>query len=1270
MTNLHQILSWEEVPDSMMGWLCRYQRVFDGETRYGVVGLDDGSKVYANWQFSEEEALNAYRSGVPTWTWVRRSNVILLRYVGNPSITNETSLKLAWEEVPDDIKDAKPGEWWEFTYKLSGYDANYRIRVSRVLGDDIQGTPWYTWMPNLPFETAVEVQATGTWYFGNINTAHMVDGPVTESSLHLSWEEVPDFTYLGEWLDAGAPDLSVGTVLFAGNLEDPQKMHYKVVHTHPTVFVHLEAGASEEPFYRWMPGWRWDTSVRRLVECRTTHTGGLKLSWEEVPEFGDLAEWIDAGAPDLPVGTNVGGNSNHHYRVVHAKPMIWKHIGSGDRIRFYCWTYTTWIWDRTIAGLIERVDPHRSRASLKLSWEEVPDYLYTTDWVLDGAPELPRGTELLGGSRTVHEGTYRVVHTNPMVWEHLESPISKRFYRWFSGDSPWIRKESIEELVAMRSPLGSLKLSWDIVEDPPSYPRSDFGYRDFWSYDAMTLREMKQIEVDERGNEWFDDSGYDLDHTKCIWIVHDPEEAARRDFSAELYMADPHDDNPAPGIIEEPEWEEFKRAMAEPENYVEKVDLTNGWPVLEDGDGAYLYVLNSLQPTQGAMASWEVVPDPDDPVVVEGGTSGSRWIINFNTLMAWAELDREGQQPARDEVVLLAPESTGRALWAYSVPGDDNILDTARETSQKIEKAYQEWRQRVGKTSSLKLSWDPVFVEVGDKLQVNPGHTPILYAVTYIVLANQLESLGLTSGERFVTDKSQRHDITERVMASDVEVVIVERSAGGSGSDLAWLTMQSLGELLDEGVWKVVREKDASLKLSWEEVPEVIEIRVPWDIHAPMFVDFSNMKYWFNSSELPLTEDNAASLRRISAGRWEYQHPDPEWRAENLWGHNWSPPATQEYLERAYQAWNGKTASMWEEVPDEFHVGDKVRVHSKSIPAGVQYATFEVSIRWNGTDELYITEIRDNGIDRSGIISYRLDKDPYTGISEGDWYRANDMELLESSRTASLWEVVPEFGTLAEWREAGRPRLPVGFKIYEGTPKMRGDELEVVHEDPVIFYDVEYRLYYVTTLFGTSRDIPTGDWIEGGSIEEVLRRYEEATIGRTASKWEEVSDEVAIKTPGDNRGMFVDFANMTYWFTFPGRKITKEKPGLLRRNDDGTWEFRSLREVDIWSSNWRYTDTPKYIESAYQATLGTTSSLWEVVEGDDDADTSVLLKELTDLDLIEVIAEISVELDRRGDPTTPWDLEFCSMAKRELASRGIPEDDPRILEAIIQNEGA
>jgi hypothetical protein len=628
-----------------------------------------------------------------------------------------------------------------------------------------------------------------------------------------------------------------------------------------------------------------------------------------------------------------------------------------------------WIWDTIVRRLVERGTTHTG--GLKLSWEEVPDYLYTTDWVLGGAPELPMGTELLGGSRIVHEGTYRVVHTNPMVWEHLESPISKRFYRWFSGDSPWIRKESIEELVAMRSPLGSLKLSWDIVEDPPSYPRPDFGYRDFWSYYAMTLREMKQIEVDERGNEWFDDSGYDLDHTTCIWIVHDPEEAARRDFSAELYEADPHDDNPAPGIIEEPEWEEFKRAMAEPENYVEKVDLTNGWPVLDDGDGAYLYVLNSLQPTQGAMASWEVVPDPDDPVVVEGGTSGSRWIINFNTLMAWAELDREGQQPARDEVVLLAPESTGRALWAYSVPGDDNILDIARETSQKIEKAYQEWRQRVGKTSSLKLSW--------------------------------------------------------------------------------------------------------------EEVPEVIEIRVPGDIHAPMFVDFSNMKYWFNSSELPLTEDNAASLRRISAGRWEYQHPDPEWRAKNLWGHSWSPPATQEYLERAYQAWNGKTASMWEEVPDEFHVGDKVRVHSKSIPAGVQYATFEVSIRWNGTDELYITEIRDNGIDRSGIISYRLDKDPYTGSSEGDWYRANDMELLESSRTASLWEEVEE---------------------------------------------------------------------------------------------------------------------------------------------------------------------------------------------DDDADTSVLLKELTDLDLIEVIAEISVELERRGDPTTTWDLEFCSMAKRELASRGIPEDDPRILEAIIQNEGA
>ena len=81
----------------------------------------------------------------------------------------------------------------------------------------------------------------------------------------------------------------------------------------------------------------------------------------------------------------------------------------------------------------------------------------------------------------------------------------------------------------------------------------------FWA----PLRDLKEIEIEDRGNAWFDDSDLDPEKVEAIWVVLDLQKA--------------------------PEYLSFTIGD-ETEEYLFLVDLTGATPVLEDEDGRVLYI--------------------------------------------------------------------------------------------------------------------------------------------------------------------------------------------------------------------------------------------------------------------------------------------------------------------------------------------------------------------------------------------------------------------------------------------------------------------------------------------------------------------------------------------------------------------------------------------------------------------------------------------------------------------------------------------------------
>jgi hypothetical protein len=111
-----------------------------------------------------------------------------------------------------------------------------------------------------------------------------------------------------------------------------------------------------------------------------------------------------------------------------------------------------------------------------------------------------------------------------------------------------------------------------------------FGYNSHGKWD--TLKNIKELELD-RGNEWFDDTNFDLNNTKAIWVTEKPLDALYYAFPPEF--KDIEDESEVPKYLND-EWQEFQEALKDPTQHVTKINLTEAFSVLEDDDGGYLYV--------------------------------------------------------------------------------------------------------------------------------------------------------------------------------------------------------------------------------------------------------------------------------------------------------------------------------------------------------------------------------------------------------------------------------------------------------------------------------------------------------------------------------------------------------------------------------------------------------------------------------------------------------------------------------------------------------
>ena len=77
------------------------------------------------------------------------------------------------------------------------------------------------------------------------------------------------------------------------------------------------------------------------------------------------------------------------------------------------------------------------------------------------------------------------------------------------------------------------------------------------------IMDLKEIEIEDRGNSWFEDNEFDLESLEAIWVVLDPTQA--------------------------PHYLTFT-INSETEEYLFKINLTGATPVLEDQEGRILYI--------------------------------------------------------------------------------------------------------------------------------------------------------------------------------------------------------------------------------------------------------------------------------------------------------------------------------------------------------------------------------------------------------------------------------------------------------------------------------------------------------------------------------------------------------------------------------------------------------------------------------------------------------------------------------------------------------
>jgi len=88
-----------------------------------------------------------------------------------------------------------------------------------------------------------------------------------------------------------------------------------------------------------------------------------------------------------------------------------------------------------------------------------------------------------------------------------------------------------------------------------------------------SLEKVKEIEVNERGNSWFEDDGLDLSQYEAIWVCLSPEDAVGYALLAEELGTKVH-----------------KKAKKHPLDFVVEVDLSGARSVLDDPDGGLLFI--------------------------------------------------------------------------------------------------------------------------------------------------------------------------------------------------------------------------------------------------------------------------------------------------------------------------------------------------------------------------------------------------------------------------------------------------------------------------------------------------------------------------------------------------------------------------------------------------------------------------------------------------------------------------------------------------------
>jgi len=126
------------------------------------------------------------------------------------------------------------------------------------------------------------------------------------------------------------------------------------------------------------------------------------------------------------------------------------------------------------------------------------------------------------------------------------------------------------------------------------------GYNSYGSV-WTPLKEIKQLEVEERGNEWFDDSKLDLNKTKAIWITEDPRDAVLYNLSAEFRnIIDDHyknnslpEDVPPGTNMAKEDYQEERKIFLNAQNEVTKVSVNGALSLIEHHEPfgkAYLFI--------------------------------------------------------------------------------------------------------------------------------------------------------------------------------------------------------------------------------------------------------------------------------------------------------------------------------------------------------------------------------------------------------------------------------------------------------------------------------------------------------------------------------------------------------------------------------------------------------------------------------------------------------------------------------------------------------